>query len=72
MILLLVLIFTVSNVLYKRLINAFPMGIVARAAAKNIYAFFRFSSSLVSFLFLISCDRRLKLMNKCIIMYFHV
>ena len=61
------LIFALSNVSYKGLINAIPVDSVARAAAKNLHAFFQFSSSLVSF-----CseyrDRR-HLMNKCIFMF---
>ena len=70
MILLFVLIFAVSNVAYKGLINAIPVDIVARAAAKNLHAFFQFSSSLVSFCSEYRDRCHLKLMNKCILYAF--
>ena len=72
MILLFVLIFAVSNVAYKGLITAIPVDIVARAAAKNLHAFFQFSSSLVSFCSEYRDICHLKLMNKRIFICFHV
>ena len=72
MILLFVLIFALSNISFKGLINAVLMDIVARAEAKNLHAFFQFSSSVVS-VFSEYRDRcHLKLINKCIFICFHV
>ena len=72
MILLFVLIFALSNVSYKGLINAVPVDIVARAAAKNLHAFFQFSSSVVSVCSEYRDRCHLKLINKCIFICFHV